>query len=121
MVFNSLLNFILKAIIKQPRPKGDLNLNGKKHSPRILSDVYGMPSGHAQGVVLSTVYIYSVLKNVEITTFYILLSLLTMSQRVIYKNHTISQVLVGAFVGAFIGYFACQTALLQRGHFDIFA
>ena len=111
MVFNSLLNFGLKAIIKQPRPEGELNVYGKKHSPRLLSDVYGMPSGHSQHVFLSTVYVYLVLKNNGLTLFYFLLSLLTLSQRVKYKNHTVVQVIVGSCIGAIVAYLAYIMAL----------
>lgn len=107
IIFNSLLNFGLKAVIKQPRPTRDLNVfNGKKHKPRILSDIYGMPSGHSQQVFLSTTYIYLVLKNGNLTILYFLLSLLTLRQRVNFKNHTVPQVIVGAFVGIIVGFLA---------------
>ena len=117
MIFNSLVNFGLKGIIKQPRPEGDLTVFGKKHSPRILSDVYGMPSGHSQHVFLSTVYIYLVLKNNGLTLFYFLLSLLTLSQRVKYKNHTVIQVIVGSCIGAFVAYLAYEFAKSKKLNF----
>jgi len=106
--FSGLLNFIIKGIVKQPRPKEDLDVFNpeNKHSPRISSDIYGMPSGHSQHVFLSTTYIYLVLRNINLTLFYLLLSLLTLSQRVKYKNHTILQVIVGGFVGMFLAYIA---------------
>ena len=77
IIFNSLLNFIIKGIIKQPRPKEDLDVFNpeKKHSPRIASDIYGMPSGHSQHVFLSTTYIYLVLRNINLTLFYFIFSL----------------------------------------------
>ena len=108
IIFNSLLNFIIKGIIKQPRPKEDLDVFNpeKKHSPRIASDIYGMPSGHSQHVFLSTTYIYLVLRNINLTLFYFLFSLLTLIQRVRYRNHTIKQVIVGGSIGAFIAYIA---------------
>lgn len=106
--FNSLLNFIIKAIVKQPRPKEDLDVFNpeKKHSPRIASDIYGMPSGHSQHVFLSTTYIYLVLRNTSLTLFYFIFSLLTLIQRVRYRNHTIKQVIVGGFIGVFLAYIA---------------
>ena len=65
-----------------------------------------MPSGHSQHVFLSTTYIYLVLRNINLTLFYFLFSLLTLVQRVRYRNHTIKQVIVGGSIGAFIAYIA---------------
>ena len=103
---NIILNVILKVIFKQPRPSEDIRLfniainNGK----RMKYDVYGMPSGHAQTSFYSLIFIYLVFKNNYITLFYFILSLLTLYQRVKYKNHTISQVIVGSIVGSMVGY-----------------
>lgn len=110
--FSSVLNFIIKAIVKQPRPKEDLDLFNpeKKHSPRIASDIYGMPSGHSQHVFLSTTYIYLVFRNINLTLCYIVFSLLTLVQRVRYRNHTIKQVIVGGSVGTFLAYIAYHYA-----------
>jgi membrane-associated phospholipid phosphatase len=63
-----------------------------------------MPSGHAQNVIYSTIFVYFALKDVKITIFYAIISLLTMYQRIKYKNHSVIQVIVGAIMGAFIGY-----------------
>lgn len=112
MVCSSLLNFVIKGIVKQSRPKEDLDIFNpeKKHSPRIASDIYGMPSGHSQHVFLSTTYIYLVLKNINLTLFYFVFSLLTLVQRVRYRNHTIKQVVVGGFVGVLLAYVAYMYA-----------
>jgi membrane-associated phospholipid phosphatase len=106
-----ILNSVLKVIIKQPRPKEDnllFNLhltNGK----RIGFDRYGMPSGHSQTVWYSLVFIFFALRShkhfTKIITVYLIITLNTMIQRVQYKNHTVTQVIVGAFVGSFTGYF----------------
>ena len=40
----------------------------------------------------------------KITIFYAIISLLTMYQRIKYKNHSVIQVIVGAIMGAVIGY-----------------
>jgi len=103
---NILLNIILKVTFKQPRPSEDIQLfniainNGK----RMKYDVYGMPSGHAQTSFYSLIFIYLVFKNNYLTIFYFILSLLTLYQRVKYKNHTINQVIVGSIVGSIVGY-----------------
>ena len=103
---NMLINFVVKGFLKYPRPSEDIHIfnalvnNGK----RIGFDRYGMPSGHAQNVIYSTIFIYFALKDVKITIFYAIISLLTMYQRIKYKNHSVIQVIVGAIIGAVIGY-----------------
>jgi len=115
-VLNILLNYILKGIIRQPRPTEDKKLiemalhNGK----RFGYDIYGMPSGHSQGVFYSTAFIHLVLKNPQITLIFFLFSLNTIIQRVNYKNHTILQVLTGAMVGigfAYLVYYYAQNII----------
>jgi membrane-associated phospholipid phosphatase len=104
---NTILNLLLKGIIRQPRPSEDIKLfnlavnNGK----RMGFDVYGMPSGHAQLAFYSTIFIYLALKNKKIAFVFLLISMISLYQRVKYKNHTILQVIVGSGVGALFGYF----------------
>ena len=50
-------------------------------------------------------FIYLALKNINIVIFYLLISLLTMYQRIIFKDHNILQLLVGAVVGILFAYF----------------
>jgi len=105
-ILNILLNYVLKGLIKQPRPTEDSKLieiaisNGK----RFGYDIYGMPSGHSQTVFYSTAFIHLVIKNPQITLIFFLLSLNTMIQRVNYKNHTVLQVIVGALIGIAFAY-----------------
>jgi membrane-associated phospholipid phosphatase len=105
---NSIFNVILKGIIKQKRPDEDKHLfsiwlnNGMKND-RHWYDRFGMPSGHSQHVLYSTVFIYLSLKNTNWFIFYLLISLNTLRQRVKYHNHTVSQVIVGAIIGSLIG------------------
>jgi membrane-associated phospholipid phosphatase len=68
---NTLINLILKGIIKQPRPLDDprkFNLaltHGKRflYQNGIPYDIFGMPSGHSQSVMFSTAFMYFALKN----------------------------------------------------------
>jgi membrane-associated phospholipid phosphatase len=69
-----------------------------------------MPSGHAQAALYSTVFIYLALQKTNILYFYLLFSLLIITQRVVYNHHTVFQVIVGAFVGALFGYFVFSLA-----------
>ncbi len=104
---NSLVNIIIKHIVRQPRPSDNPELiNMLLNSGRELSfDKYGMPSGHAQSVFYSTIFIFMVTKNVYILFLYALISLITITQRYINKRHSLLQVFVGLIIGCIIGYF----------------
>lgn len=111
--FNSILNLVLKGIFQQPRPSEEYDKfklalkNGKRFIFKngVPFDIFGMPSGHAQSALYSTVFIYLALRKTNILYFYLLFSLLIITQRVVYNHHTIFQVIVGAFIGALFGYF----------------
>ena len=107
---NILLNIVLKGLIQQPRPMDDEHLfniamnNGKRFIMHngMPFDIFGMPSGHSQSVMYSTCFIFLVLKNIKITIFYLLISIITFYQRVIEKYHTVFQVIIGNIVGGLI-------------------
>lgn len=105
-VINIILNFILKMMIKDPRPNQDIILFnlGYKHGKRFSIDKYGMPSGHSQIVGFSTSFICLVLQNNYIALFYFIISMITMFQRYEYKNHTFSQIIIGFCIGIIMGY-----------------
>jgi membrane-associated phospholipid phosphatase len=100
------INIVLKLLIQQPRPSEDYSIFKAMvtHKKRIGHDQYGMPSGHAQGVFYSTVFIHLALRDAFTTICYLFIALNTCYQRVEYKNHTLLQVIVGSIVGAVIGY-----------------
>ena len=110
---NALLNLLLKGIIQQPRPSEDPKTFhlALSHGKRFLfkdgipHDIFGMPSGHSQSSLFSTVFVYLSFRKMNWLYIYSILSALTMCQRVIYKHHTPLQVIAGAFVGAGFGYF----------------
>jgi len=77
---------------------------------RIPFDIFGMPSGHAQACLFSTVFIYMALKQTNLLYIYIPISLLTFYQRIKFDYHSISQVIAGATVGSIFGYFVYQSA-----------
>jgi len=94
---NELLNRVLKPILKDPRPV-----------PLSPTDKYGMPSGHAQLAAFSLVFMTLVLQEKHYGwSIFLLLSLLTlatMTQRVITKAHSLEQVIVGGLLGGVLGY-----------------
>lgn len=122
---NAILNLVLKGIFQQPRPSEDIkqfNL-ALSHGKRFLFkdgipyDIFGMPSGHSEASIFSTVFIYLSLKKPNIMYFYLAISLITMAQRVVFKHHTILQVIVGAIVGGVFGYFVYTLAREKiKGH-----
>jgi len=110
---DSILNVVLKSILKQPRPSIDetkFNL-ALKHGQRFIYnkgmpyDIFGMPSGHVESCLFSTTYTFLVLNDYKILFGYLLLSTITMIQRVYYNHHTVSQVIIGAIIGILFGYF----------------
>jgi len=110
---DALLNLILKGCFQYPRPCEDINTFNLalSHGKRFIFkngmpyDIFGMPSGHSESVMFSTVFIYFALRKQNILYLYLFLSILIMCHHVIYDHHTIFQVIVGAIVGALFGYF----------------
>jgi len=123
IVITTILNLILKGIFKQPRPSEDLkefNLaikNGHRFvfKDGVPYDIFGMPSGHSQSTMFTTTFIFLALKNTKITLIFLIISLLTMYQRVKFEHHTFTQVLVGALTGilcAYLFYFFAQQKII---------
>jgi membrane-associated phospholipid phosphatase len=117
-LIDSILNIILKGFIQQPRPsfnskEFDLALKNNKRfifKDGIPYDIFGMPSGHSSSVIFSTFFVYFALRKTNWLYLYLFISFITMSQRVIYKHHTITQVFVGVFVGVLTAYLFYQLA-----------
>jgi membrane-associated phospholipid phosphatase len=105
IIINTILNLTLKSIIKQPRPDEDYKmvLIGTVNGHRFGPDIYGMPSGHAQNCAFNLIFITYVFKSPLITCCYLVITIITLCQRYIYNNHTISQLLVGLLFGSIIG------------------
>ena len=115
-VIEQILNIILKGIIKEPRPcfnSKEFNLALKNNKRFVFKDglpfdLFGMPSGHSSSVIFSTIFVYLALRKTNWLYVYLLISAITISQRVVYEYHTIYQVIVGSFVGALFAYFMFQ-------------
>ena len=122
---NAIFNLVLKGLIQHPRPSEDIkqfNL-ALSHGKRFLfkdgipHDIFGMPSGHSQSSMFSTIYIYMCLRKTNLLYTYLFISFLTMTQRVVYNCHTVLQVIVGAIVGGVFGYFVYYLAKEKiKGH-----
>ena len=107
VVINGFLNRFLKKWIKGLRPKDPIKFLESEEFKNKKN--YGMPSGHSQNVFFSIVYlILTVYKNIESYLPWIFgcifIGLLTLWERWIFHNHTLSQLFVGALLGSFIAY-----------------
>lgn len=118
--FNYIVNLMLKSILKQPRPNENEALFNIHvlHRKHLGFDHYGMPSRHAQLTVFSTIFIYLSLQSHKyihsIFLFYIIMTIISCSQRVVFNEHTVMQVLVGGACGAVLAYifFTFSTSLI---------
>lgn len=112
LFIDAILNLVLKGIIQEPRPNVDpktFNLaltHGRRflYKDGIPYDIFGMPSGHSQSALFSTMFIYLALKNTRLSFIYLLSSLIIMAQRVEFKQHTILQCIIGGTIGAIFAY-----------------
>lgn len=100
---NYILNIICKIILKQPRPKEDLELF---HITKTRAPWYqfGTPSTNAQSIWFTTTFITLTMKNIWITIPFLILSINTMIQQ-IFLSHTYYsyQVFLGSIIGILIG------------------
>lgn len=105
-VFSLIINMFLKSIIKQPRPStyDDLHRLLQKYglpfayNYKLTSDLFGMPSGHAQISLFCLAFLYFV-NNKQIHWLLYLFVLLILWNRVFFQFHTILQVIVGSLIG----------------------
>jgi phosphate/sulfate permease len=104
---SSIVNYMLKGLIKDPRPNEDVHVfNMELNSPsrRVGFDRFGLPSSSTQAVVFSLVYIYLALKNRKIAAFYAAVSIITIYQKMANNNNSFIQIFFGALVGGLIAY-----------------
>jgi len=111
IILNSILNYILKCIIQDPRPNEDKRLvkldslhGDKTHSD--MFDKFGMPSGQSQAELMSTTFTFLVTQNNHLLFLYLGISLINGIQRIYSKNNTYQQIIVGGLTGIGVGYIA---------------
>lgn len=112
MLLKAVLNALLKVIIQAPRPMEDPQLfnsmlqYSRLHRPfyQLPYDRYGMPSGHSSSVFYSTMFVHLAFQDVRTTSFYLLISFITLFQRVNNLFHSIPQVMAGTLLGILVGW-----------------
>jgi membrane-associated phospholipid phosphatase len=105
-ILNNILNIVLKLFIKESRPSNDQKIIeiAINNGARVGFDKFGMPSGHAQNCGYCLIFIMTSINNLFITTLYMAITLISLSQRYLYNNHTILQLLIGLLIGSGFGY-----------------
>ena len=96
---NDEINKILKLIIREKRPENGQSFSGEKY---VGAHQYGMPSGHAQSVIFSVVFLYLVTRSPALLIVGCCIAALTIYQRFVSKKHTAGQLAVGAGVGVLV-------------------
>jgi membrane-associated phospholipid phosphatase len=96
MIVNITVNIGLKGIFAQPRPR-------KIVSP-LPFDEFGMPSGHSQLSSFLMVFSGMYFQNEYIICGFLLLTVYTMTERIVNTFHTWEQTVVGFLIGASLGY-----------------
>jgi len=122
MLLKSVFNALLKVIIQAPRPIEDPQLfnsmlqYSRLHRPyyQLPYDKYGMPSGHSSSVFYSTIFVHLAFRDVRTTSFFLLVSLITLFQRVNNLFHSIPQIIAGTLLGILVGWGTFYMATLNK-------
>jgi membrane-associated phospholipid phosphatase len=102
LVLNDEFNKILKLIFRENRPENPIPFLQIEKYEGVQS--YGMPSGHAQSVAYSCVFLY-MLSGVSYWLYISLfIAILTCVQRWKYRRHSVEQIMVGVVCGIFVAY-----------------
>jgi len=104
LVFNKILNGILKRYIKEPRPNGNQLITGEFDKANYKGQ-YGMPSGHSQYIFFSAFYTWFVVQNNDLLLLEMFVGLITVYQRWAFRRHGVKQLFAGAALGIFISFF----------------
>lgn len=101
-VINYYIIIYLQKWWKDPRPtNGKQFMKDEFHN----SEAYGMPSGHAQTIFFSMIYFYMITRSIYWLIIMLFIAGCTISQRLIYRKHTLLQIIVGSLIGSLYGYF----------------
>jgi membrane-associated phospholipid phosphatase len=106
--FNGLLNRLLKVWIHEPRPTNPSFVN--QYDIDSGAEKFGMPSGHAQAVAYSVVFIYMTTQSLRDLIGMLFVAALTLHQRWAYNRHTTEQLGAGSLVGSSVATIAFWAA-----------
>jgi membrane-associated phospholipid phosphatase len=98
---NTILNKIFKNIIKQQRPSNSKKIMNEHYAG---SEIYGMPSGHAQSAFFSISFLYFAIGSTNWIFIELIIAALTLYQRWKYRQHTVEQLFAGSLLGIVSAY-----------------
>ena len=106
---NYIFNIICKIILKQPRPKENLDLFPivRKNATFLNWNYFGTPSTNVQSEIYTTTYISLTMRNPWFTIPFLIITLNTMIQQyILSETYYAYQIIVGFILGIIIGYLA---------------
>ena len=109
---NNWLNRFLKMMFLQERP--DKHIPFSKYEKYDGEHHYGMPSGHAQSMAFSSLFLFLVKGFSFLWYFSVFMALLTFYQRWKYRRHTVEQIGAGMLTG---GLWAWILYVLSNNYF----
>lgn len=114
---NIILNKVLKAWIKEPRPSNWKAFSNFEKLEK--EESYGMPSGHAQSVGFSVVFYYLLYDINEAFYIMMFITILTIYQRYHNKNHTLLQLIYGLIIGGIFAYTVYYVAKKYKNNISL--
>ena len=96
---NIVLNKALKFIIREPRPSNPIEYLSNDNNIYVSEEKYGMPSGHTQWAGFSVTFFNMITRSPAWLLVGLIISGLTFKQRLKYRRHTLSQLIVGSITG----------------------
>ena len=76
LIINTVMNALLKSLIREHRPDGQILLDGLEAKTGMYT--YGMPSGHAQSVAYTTATLFLVSRSVSLLVCVSVVGILTL-------------------------------------------
>lgn len=101
-LINLFLNNGLKLWVREPRPQNPISYYDDNQITG--AQYYGMPSGHAQSVLFSTVFVFLTTRSPHLLIWYVFISSLSIYQRWKYRRHTANQLIIGSIIGMTVAY-----------------
>jgi membrane-associated phospholipid phosphatase len=106
LMVSTVINQVIKKWTKDPRPKNPHKFLAAEHFLPVKI-AYGMPSGHAQETFFSVFFYYLVVRpawNDPWLLTGVVICILCLIERFVFRNHTVAQLAVGALLGSAIAW-----------------
>jgi membrane-associated phospholipid phosphatase len=95
---NQILNSLLKLVFREERPSNPVSFSTREKYKG--AHFYGMPSGHAESVGFSFVFLFLLVGYSSWWLYLVgMIMIVTCIQRWKYRRHTVEQIIAGLFFG----------------------